>query len=301
MSGTEGTHNVDYAVRNREMFYERQALNEELVEIQQQTKDATDGPDAAMRARTRRLERQINALNEEIFEFNKGLVLSYVRKFSARTKPEDTKDLESAGLLGLASAVASYNPELGTFAAWAHKPIKRQVLRAVRDLEHQTLRPGDFERRAHVLAAIRDLQGDDPLFQPSEEDIAMLAELPLEQVQRILRSPNLTSLSAPVGAEDSDGELGDLLPDGDVDIEDEVLTAMSVSAVTEYGLTALDRREQFVIVRRWGLDGEKPQRLASIGKIFGLSREAVRQIEAKALSKMGHPVVLRAILRHGRA
>jgi len=294
--------NVDYAVRNRELFYERQALREGLDDVVSTLAagDASSEERVRLRARRRRLERALNDKNEEIFEFNFGLVRSYVGKFSRRSSPEDRQDLEAAGRLGLANAIETYDPDRSSFAVWAFKPIKRQVLRAVRDLEHQVLQPGDFEKRKAVQDAVRELRGDDQMFEPSDEDVAMVSDLTLKQVRRIRNAPALTSWSAPVGDHDSDGELGDLLPDETQDVENEVLTAMSVSAVIRYGLPALDQREHHVITRRWGLDGEPRQRLASIGEAFGLSREAVRQIETKALSKLGHPIVYHRIVRSGR-
>jgi DNA-directed RNA polymerase sigma subunit (sigma70/sigma32) len=76
---------------------------------------------------------------------------------------------------------------------------------------------------------------------------------------------------------------------------------MTLSALKTYGLAALDPRELYVLVRRFGLDGEPEDKLADIGDTLGLSREAVRQIEAKAIAKIQHPMVLRKIQRHGRS
>ena len=75
---------------------------------------------------------------------------------------------------------------------------------------------------------------------------------------------------------------------------------MTLSALKTFGLAALDARELYVIVRRFGLDGEPEDKLADIGETLALSREAVRQIEAKAIAKIQHPLVLRKIHRQGR-
>ena len=76
---------------------------------------------------------------------------------------------------------------------------------------------------------------------------------------------------------------------------------MTLTALKEFGIAALDHRELYVVVRRMGLDGEPEEKLADIGETLGLSREAVRQIEAKAIAKMQHPMVLRRIQRLGRS
>jgi len=76
---------------------------------------------------------------------------------------------------------------------------------------------------------------------------------------------------------------------------------MDVASLIEHGLGALDSREHYVLARRFGLDGEPAQCLSSIGTQLRLSREAIRQIEAKALAKILHPVTLRKLVRQGRA
>jgi len=95
--------------------------------------------------------------------------------------------------------------------------------------------------------------------------------------------------------------LSDLLEDVDSRVEDQVISAQEITDLERFGLACLDERELFVISRRFGLDGEPAQRLSAIGTILGLSREAVRQIEAKGLSKLNHPVIRRKLVRHGRA
>jgi DNA-directed RNA polymerase sigma subunit (sigma70/sigma32) len=81
----------------------------------------------------------------------------------------------------------------------------------------------------------------------------------------------------------------------------QVVSALTVRALWAHGLGALDDRERYVLCRRFGLDGEPEERLADLGVTLNLSREAVRQIEAKALAKMQHPLVLKKISRHDDA
>lgn len=277
--------------RNKKLFYERRTIMAEIDRL-----EATTAEPEADRQLTR-LRRSLEHLTEKIVTTNFGLVRSYVGRFSSHTSREDSADFEAAGLMGLMKAIDSYDPDQGTFAQWAYRPIKREVLRSVRDAEYANMNPSDFERRPEILRAAAELAAEDA--PASDEDIAAKAHVTVEQAKRVLHAPTLTSLATPVGSDGGETELGELIPDAGGDLLDEVITSLSVSALEEHGLTALEPRELFVIVRRFGLDGEPPQRLSSIGDKLGLSREAARQIESKGLAKLGHPVTLRRLVRQG--
>jgi RNA polymerase sigma factor (sigma-70 family) len=280
--------------RNKQLFYKRRTLQAEIDLL-----EATSADPATNRQLTR-ARRHLERLTEKIVTTNFGLVRSYVGRFSSHTSRDDSADFEAAGLMGLMKAIDSYDPDQGTFAQWAYRPIKREVLRSVRDAEYANMNPSDFERRPEILRAAAGLAGGaDSDAAPSVEEVAVAAQVTVEQVQRVLHAPTLTSLATPVGTDGGETELGELLPDPGGDLLEGVITSLSVSALEEHGLTALEPRELFVIVRRFGLDGEPPQRLSSIGDKLGLSREAARQIESKGLAKLGHPVTLRRLVRQG--
>jgi RNA polymerase sigma factor (sigma-70 family) len=277
---------VSWADQNRELFTRRIAITDELSEL-----TGADGDPV----RIAELRRALRDVTDEIVRKNYGLVRSYVSRFTSHTSAEDSADFEAAGVLGLMIAIERYRPEKGSFAPWAYRPIKRQVLRAVRDADHPNLNQGDFDRRPEVLRAQTRLtvEGSPP---PTDEAIAEEAGVTIEVVRRVIGAPLLQSLSTPVGDADGDSSLADVVADTD-DHVDGVLSQMSVSALESSGLTALDPRELFVIVRRFGLDGEPPCHLSTIGKQLGLSREAARQIESKALAKLMHPITLRRLIR----
>jgi RNA polymerase primary sigma factor/RNA polymerase nonessential primary-like sigma factor len=267
------------------MFDERnEALN--AVEVE----ESKDTPDLR---RLTRLRRDLDTITASIVEANLGLVHSYVSKFTSHTSPEDSADFLAAGVAGLMVAIDRYDPAKGSFGPWAYRPIKRQVLRALRDADFANLNRGDFDRRPDILRAQARLTGED-MPAPSIEEVAAEGGFSTEVVRRVLTAPQLQSLSTRVG--DGDGDLSELLSD-DVDIADEVIRDLSVSALEIYGLTKLDPRELFVVVRRFGLDGEAPSHLSTIGRQLNLSREAARQILCKALAKMAHPVTLRGLVR----
>ncbi|MFM7087994.1 MAG: sigma-70 family RNA polymerase sigma factor [Candidatus Paceibacterota bacterium] len=245
-------------------------------------------------------ERELDSIDTEIIQANYGLVLNYVRKFTSTTNREDSRDFEGAAVLGLMRAIHSYDPDRGSkFSTWAYKPIQRECLKAVRDADYKHLNPGDFEKRPDILAAVKQLQNGNDEFVPAFVDVAKLSGATVDTVRRVINTPRQESLSKPIN-DDGKSYLGDVIPDSDPNVDDAVIAAQELSDLEQFGLSSLDDRELFVISRRFGLDSEPPQRLSAIGSILGLSREAVRQVESKALSKLNHPVVRRKLIRHGR-
>lgn len=287
-----------YNAVNAPLFERRLAL-QAAMEVLGQVVEADR--DINQRVGFRRAAREMEALTDLIVRFNYGMTRSYVKKFTSNTSRDDSDDFQGAATVGLMRAISTFDPKKGRFGSWAFKPIQREVLRAVRDSDYPNLNPGDFERRPDILRAYQSLAGENGEYNPTFEEVAAACAVKVtrEQVARVLDAPHLESLHAHVGDE-GDTELGDLIADDADSVEDSVIGGLGVAALMDHGLTALDAREHFVLVRRYGLDGEPGQCLSSIGKQLKLSREAVRQIEAKALSKMLHPVVLRKLVRQGR-
>ncbi|MGZ4501979.1 MAG: sigma-70 family RNA polymerase sigma factor [Nocardioidaceae bacterium] len=287
-----------YNAVNAPLFERRLALQADLDGLGEV---AEADRDINQRVGYRRAAREMEALTDLIVRFNYGMTRSYVKKFTSNTSRDDSDDFQGAATVGLMRAISTFDPKKGRFGSWAFKPIQREVLRAVRDSDYPNLNPGDFERRPDILRAYQSLAGENGEYNPTFEEVAAACAVKVtrEQVARVLDAPHLESLHAHVGDE-GDTELGDLIADDADSVEDSVIGGLGVAALMDHGLTALDAREHFVLVRRYGLDGEPGQCLSSIGKQLKLSREAVRQIEAKALSKMLHPVVLRKLVRQGR-
>lgn len=280
----------DFVDGNSALFQRRRELQQQLAELDEEI--------AGARA-AYRLRRSIEDVTAEIVQFNLGLVRSYCKRFTANSTRDDSADFEAAGLLGLMRAIDSFDPEQGRFGQWAFKPIQREVLRAVRDADHPNVNLGDFERRPEILRAFRHLQGEDDRYNPSHAEVATVVGATVDQVRRVLVPPKLESVDQ-AASEQNDVTLGDTIESTTPGPETVVVSSMMLSVLRTHGLAALDPRELFVIVRRFGLDGEPPEKLAGIGETLGLSREAVRQIEAKAVAKIQHPMVLRKIQRHGR-
>jgi len=285
----------DYSERNQELFGRRNEILARISLLEGKRKLSFDASEELRRSRF-----LLDEVTRSIIEFNYGLVLNYVRKFTSTTTRDDSADFEAAGVVGLMRAVSSYDPTRGTkFSTWAYKPIQREILKAVRDADFKQLNPGDFEKRPEILRAVKELQNGNDEYIPTFEQVAVQAGATLDAVKRILNAPIIESLSAPMG-EDGDTSLTDMIEDPSAGVEDTALARQEIKDLEQFGLSCLDERELFVIGRRFGLDGEPPQRLSAIGSLLGLSREAVRQVEAKALSKLLHPVTRRKLVRHGR-
>ena len=258
-----------------------------------------DHPEGDVRDDALRFSRnQLEYVTELLILFNHGLALKYARKFTSNTSREDSSDMQAAANLGLMRAIATYDPDLGLFGSWAFKPVQRDTLKAVRDVDFANMTHGDFERRPLILRSLEKLSEADPDHTPSFEAIAQDVGCTVELVGRVLAAPHLDSIHNTVGDE-GDTELGDLLPDSGPAVDDTVISQLEIDALRTYGLPMLEPKERYIIVRRFGLHGEPCEALSDIGRDLGLSRESVRQNANKALGRLLHPMVLGAIVRGG--
>lgn len=244
-----------------------------------------------------RARRTLRAAREEMVRAHLRLVVSIAKKYRRKSSSLELLDLIQEGNMGLMHAVEKFNYRHGvkvsTYAVWW---IRQSIARAIADQSRTIRIPVHMtETAGKVLRERRKLyQRHGREAAPTE--IASRTGIPaarVEQVLSMVQEP--TSLDLPVG-EDGDATLGDLIkaPDA-VDPHAAVEASMLAEFVTE-AIAELTPREQRILRMRFGIGGADEHTLEEVGKVFGVTRERIRQIEAKALEKLRHPARARKLM-----
>ena len=255
---------------------EENATEEELADIKEEIKNLQKDLDAGDEAKKR------------LAEANLRLVVSIAKRYVGRGML--FLDLIQEGNLGLIKAVEKFDYRKGykfsTYATWW---IRQAITRAIADQARTIRIPVHMVETINKLIRVSRQLLQELGREPTPEEIAEEMDMPVDRVREILKiSQEPVSLETPIG-EEEDSHLGDFIQDDNVPVPADAAAFTLLKEQLVEVLSTLTDREQKVLRLRFGLDDGRARTLEEVGKEFNVTRERIRQIEAKALRKLRHP------------